>query len=549
MLGINRRQSLKQALQDLRQRLPASLLAALIAAILAFGTGCSRSAPEVAGSTTGFKLQRSRLVEVSPPFTIQTLKQSFDANQPQVEILGVKSGQVLDKTQVELKLRVKDLDLYKDADLGLGPYLQVLLDSQPYAQIFDASQPLALENLAPGTHTVRAFAAYPWHESFKNDGAFAQTTFHVFTKTPENNPDANLPLLTYNSPQGTYGAEPVLLDFMLTNAPLHLMAREDSKDDIPDWQLRCTINGDSFSFDRWEPIYLKGLKPGVNWVQLELISDKGEPLPNAFNNAVQLVTYEPSGTDTLALLTRGELTADAARKIVDPNYLPPIPRPEPAEPVAEPVEPEQAVTPVKPAEPEPVEPGIEAILEPDLTQELTPESIPPEVTAPGQFEPIQPKPAPPAPEAASEAAKTQPEAVQEKMTPILPPAEPAPASDLAPVTAPELDAELQPLPESSAASLDRFVSLSREAAKPAPNKPDMISALDRVKGFFEGLRKQPSEEQAPLFSPPKPEFNLPSVAPEDATIIDTLMESLPDSLRRPLMEPIETPSASPASLD
>jgi len=33
-----------------------------------------------------------------------------------------------------------------------------------------------------------------------------------FTKTPDNNPDAE-PLLTYSRPKGSYGAEPILLDF------------------------------------------------------------------------------------------------------------------------------------------------------------------------------------------------------------------------------------------------------------------------------------------------------------------------------------------------
>ena len=551
MLGITRRQSLKQALNHLWQRLPAGALAVLMAVTLVWGSaGCSRS--EVGtGVAVGFKPQRGRLAEVSPPFTIQTLKQSFEANQPQVEILGVKSGQVLDKTQVELKLRVKDLDLYKDEDLGLGPYLQVLLDNQPYGQVYDASQPLKLENLTPGTHTVRAFAVHPWHESFKNDGAFAQLTFHVFTKTPENNPDASQPLLTYNYPQGSYGAEPVLLDFFLTNAPLHLVARENAKDDIPDWQIRCTINGESFTFDRWEPIYLKGLKPGTNWVQLELIDEKGEPLPNAFNNTVQLVTYEPGGTDTLALLTRGELTAEAARKIVDPSYVPPVVVPEPVEPE------------IKASEPE-------AILEPDLTEELTPEAIPPEVNAPAQIKPIQEPiqeqpveleaPAPTAPEPAAEPevlpepVKTQFEAMQEKLNQVLQPdtPEPLPADSVTDLDAapPKLPESIEPqplLPESSEPSLDPFAGLSRDAAKPAPSKPDMFGALDQVKGFFEGLRKRPTEERTPLFSPLlKPNSGRSDVAPEDATIIDTLMESLPESLRKPLME---TPTPSPASPD
>ncbi len=576
MLGINR-QRVKQAFKQLWQRLPAQVLAVLMAAGLIWGSaGCSRS-----GESPGimaFKPQRSRLTEVSPPFTIQSLKQSLEANQPQLEILSPKPGQLFERKQVEVKLKLTDLDLYKDEDLRLGSYLQVLLDSQPYAQIYDISQPLTLE-LTPGTHTIRAFAVRPWHESFKNDGAFAQTTFHVFVKTPENNPDDQQPLLTYNYPQGIYGAEPVLLDFFLTNAPLHLVAREDDKDEILDWQIRCTINGESFTFDRWEPIYLKGFKPGTNWVQLELLDEKGEPLSNAFNNTVQLFSYEPGGNDTLAQLTRGELTAEDARKIVDPNYLPPVIAPEPeaiepeiaepeaepkiAEPEAEPeiiqpaepkgleAEPEAEPEEIKPARPESpraepkiaepemikpkiTEPEPEAILEPDLTQKLTPEEMPPEVIAPAQPR-LQPLISPKTP----------------VLPPVLPEKTPAP-TPMPALPLPDFQSESQP--ESQPELLEPngnpapSTSLASELAKPKPAKPDMFGALDQVKGFFEGLRKQPDQVK-PLFSQPdSSSSNLPS---GEATIVDTLMESLPDSLRKPLMEERlnETTTASPASPD
>lgn len=393
MLGMNWQQ------KPLKQ-----LLTILLIALLGWTVASCGQLPE-GGITAVTKPTRGKLAEVSPPFAIQALKQTLEVYQPQVKILSPRVNQVLEDNQVEVRVQVSDLPLFKDEELELGPYVQILLDNRPYAQVYDTSKPLTLEDLTPGTHTIRAFAVRPWHESFKNEGAFAQTTFHIFTKTPENNPDPNQPLLTYNYPQATYGAEPVLLDFYLTNAPLHLVAREDTQDAIPDWQIRCTINGESFTFDRWEPIYLKGLKPGKNWVQLELLDESGKPLANAFNNTVQIVTYEPGGSDALARLTRGEIPTDAARKIVDPNYVPPLPpepeavtEPEPEaitepEAVTEPeVKPEAVTEPETISEPKTVtesktvtEPQAEpeAILEPDLTQQPTPEMMPPEVVAPG----------------------------------------------------------------------------------------------------------------------------------------------------------------------
>src|ERR671933_1708959 len=264
--------------------------------------------------------QHGSLSEVAPPPVIQQLSQNLEAYQPQVTILSPKPDEVLQDTKVSVQFQVQDLPLFKDPDLGLGPHLHVILDNLPYQAVYDVNQPLVFEDLSPGTHTLRVFASRPWHESFKNEGAYAQTTFHIFTKTTDNNPDPALPLLTYSRPTGSYGAEPIMLDFYLTNAPLHLVAQENPNDDIADWRIRATINGESFVLDRWQPIYLKGFKPGKNWVKLEFLDEQGNPVKNVFNDTVRLINYEPKGKDTLSKLVRGELSAETARGIVDPNY-------------------------------------------------------------------------------------------------------------------------------------------------------------------------------------------------------------------------------------
>ncbi len=193
---------------------------------------------------------------------------------------------------------------------------------------------MVLPDLSPGTHTLRVFASRPWHESFKNEGAYAETTFHVFTKTDDNNPDPKLPLLTlltYSRPQSSYGAEPILLDFYLTNAPLHLVEKENANDGFSDWRIRVTINGESFIFDRWQAVYLKGFQTGKNWVKLEFLDNQGNPLKNTFNTTVRLIDFQPKSKDTLSKIVRGELTADEVRPIVDPNYrLAPKPTPTPS---------------------------------------------------------------------------------------------------------------------------------------------------------------------------------------------------------------------------
>jgi hypothetical protein len=276
---------------------------------------------------------------------------------------------------------VQDLPLFKDTQLGLGPNLHLILDNEPYLPIYNLEEPIVLENLTPGTHTLRVFAARPWQESFKNEGAYAQTSFHIFTKTSSNRPDAGQPLLTYSLPQGNYGAEPILLDFYLTNAPLHAVAQESSQDEIADWRIRVTINGESFLLDNWQPIYLKGFVKGNNWVQLEFLDEQGNPVDNAFNNTVRLITYEAKGQDSLSQLVRGELPLEEARAIVDANYRAkptPLASPSPeARPTPLPTPIEQETPEVEKVETEETPPPTpEETSQPLATPSPTPEETP-----------------------------------------------------------------------------------------------------------------------------------------------------------------------------
>ncbi|MCA2660025.1 MAG: hypothetical protein IM496_16490 [Microcystis sp. M049S2] len=285
--------------------------------------------------TSNLPVVQGRISEVAPPVLIQELRPSLERYAPQVTILSPLAEQVFDDTQVTVKLQVSDLPIFQDDTLKLGPHLSLIVDNEPAAAIYDLKQPIILENLAPGTHTLRVLALRPWQESFKNDGAFAETTFHILTKTGKNAPDHNLPLLTYSSPQGIYGAEPILLDFYLSNAPLRLSNTANGDNNLQDWRIRVTVNGESFLLDTWEPIYLKGFNKGNNWVQLEFIDGKGNKIENEFNTSVRVISFDPSYRDGLSQLVRGDLSPTIARSIVDPNYQT-IPSPEEETPVIEP---------------------------------------------------------------------------------------------------------------------------------------------------------------------------------------------------------------------
>jgi hypothetical protein len=350
-------------------------LSILLFGVMGLGlTGCSGdrvTATSIADIVPPPKVTTSKLAEVSPPPLIQELKAILDRYQPQVQILSPKAGETLSSGTVNVQLQVRDLPTFQDPDLGLGPHIHLILDNQPYIAIYDPSQPYLLKDLTPGTHTLRVFATRPWHESFKNEGAYAQVTFNVLTQNGANSPDPDLPLLTYSRPKGEYGAEPIMLDYYLTNAPLHLIASKDEA--IADWRIRVTVNGESFIVDSWQPIYLKGFQEGDNWVQLEFIDAQGDRLDNTFNNTVRIVTYHPNGQDTLSKITRGEVTFAEVRGIVDPNYTPTVQ-----------TEPEPPVTSAPPLpEVQPQESPSETTLAPSDSEKSLPETIP----APSEPEP------------------------------------------------------------------------------------------------------------------------------------------------------------------
>ena len=288
------------------------------------------------------------LVEVSPPETIQKLRTKIDQFNPQVKILSPAADQLIKDDTVSVQFEVQDLPIFKDASLGLGPHLNVFLDNNPSQEVYDLNQPLIFKELTPGTHTIRAVASRPWFESFKNSGAYAQTTFHIFTQTDENQPSSSKPLLTYGQPQGILGTEIVLLDFYLSNLP----KTNSSEGQIDNWQALVSVNGSSFYVNDWQPLYIKGLKPGKNWVRFELTDRKGRKIENAFSDTIRIIEVRENGKDTLSKLIRGDLSAIDAGAIVDPHYKrPPTPpvRPSTPQPSPTPIPaPESKVVPIEP---------------------------------------------------------------------------------------------------------------------------------------------------------------------------------------------------------
>jgi hypothetical protein len=193
-------------------------------------------------------------------------------------------------------------------------------------------------------------------------------SFICLPRTPSNNPDLNQPLLTLNQPAGTYGAEPILLDFYLANSPVNPVDTEDVVEDSVDWQVQMTLNGEGFLIDQWQPIYIKGVKSGKNWIQLQYLDQQGQPLNNVYNNTAKVFTYNPEVSNSLSQLFKGEFSEAQLQAIVDPEYVSeivnPVPQVEESEALSEPAVVEE--NPLEESEPvseEPIFSPVEGVLE------------------------------------------------------------------------------------------------------------------------------------------------------------------------------------------
>ena len=242
-----------------------------------------------------------------------------DNAKPVIKVLEPKADSVVNSSTVKVKLQLSgDLKGYKpmmDEATHTGNHIHVILDNQPYEAYYNLDQPFELRNLADGEHTLRVFPSRPWHESYKNDGAFQLVKFTVKNggadtaqpattnsgqqmsnasaaakPTPEGKEmqqtnagsiDPKKPLLTYSRPKGEYknaDTDAVMIDFWLTGGKL--------KDDGGEYRVRYTIDsGDAKYIDKWGPIWLSGFTAGKHTIRLELVNQNGETVDNGGYNA------------------------------------------------------------------------------------------------------------------------------------------------------------------------------------------------------------------------------------------------------------------------
>jgi len=274
---------------------------------------------EATGGVAGTRLQ-----EVPPPAAVGQLQQALMERAPQLQILEPADDSLLPEGPWTLKLRVVDWPLVDAGPLGLGPHLVVQLDDQPPMRL--TTLETTMPPLAPGSHRLTVFAARPWGEAVKDPGAVRQIRLHHLAANPISLPARGTPQLIAVQPVAA-SEEPLLLDWLLIDAPLQNLRSGDAG-----WRLRVTVNGDSFLVDRQTPLWLRGWRPGLNPLQLELLDGHGEPLNPPFNSLVGGIRLDrnapaptwlggPLPASSLARLL-GEVPAESEGEAVAPMARP-----------------------------------------------------------------------------------------------------------------------------------------------------------------------------------------------------------------------------------
>jgi hypothetical protein len=175
--------------------------------------------------------------------------------------------------------------IYQDPARKKGQHIHVILDNEPYEADYNPSAPFSpdkFKNVAPGTHTLRAFPSREWHESIKQEDAadFDFVVFNVGSPTVTN-VIKKAPLLTYSRPKGDYKFKDdprgLMLDFYLTDARLG-----DN-----DYKVRYTLDGKKTAvLTKWEPVWWKweDVPVGEHTVVLELLDRSNQPVPFKVGN-------------------------------------------------------------------------------------------------------------------------------------------------------------------------------------------------------------------------------------------------------------------------
>lgn len=216
-----------------------------------------------------------------------TFKQAGPDGNVALRFTAPQANQAIQGNSVAPTFEITGYPIYMDSARNKGQHIHVIINNEPYEADYNPAQPFTharLQNLQPGTHTIRAFPSREWHESIKQPGAFAMQVFNVGQATVTDiNPSA--PLLTYSRPKGDYKWEDhpsgVMLDYYLTNVTLGPTGHK----------VRYTLSTGgktvkTETLTEWQPVWWpwSELQEGEYTVLLELLDNNNNPVPFKVGN-------------------------------------------------------------------------------------------------------------------------------------------------------------------------------------------------------------------------------------------------------------------------
>lgn len=217
------------------------------------------------------------------PGTENQIEWDDDVPEVDFELTAPEEGQVLETgDEVAIEFDLSGYRIGKE----IGQHIHVIIDNEPYIAHYEDGEAVVVEDLEPGTHTIRAFPSRHYHLSLKEEGAYDAVTFHVEEESEEFDFDPDEPYITYSRPKGTYskeGAEELLLDFYVSNVELGDDAR-----------VVYEVDGEEQDeLEEWEPILMPPLEPGEHDVRLRLVDGDGELIENGgYNDTIRTITVE-----------------------------------------------------------------------------------------------------------------------------------------------------------------------------------------------------------------------------------------------------------------
>ena len=199
--------------------------------------------------------------------------------QPFVKILSPQPEECVPGPDVTVR--------FQAGGMAFGPCgcsIHFMLDNEPFEVQFDPSHPHVFHDVAPGTHTIRAYCADSLHKAV--DGSMDMVTFSVAYPNDENRHHFGEPLLTYNLPQGEYrgiDAMDIQVNFLVNGACLSRRG----------YRVNYYVDGRRYIAYDCTSRNIKGLAPGLHTVRMELVDEKGRRVGGPFNAVERVILLSP----------------------------------------------------------------------------------------------------------------------------------------------------------------------------------------------------------------------------------------------------------------